>query len=278
MFDVDSANTMNPDNPSREEMEAKLTALLLGELSEEEARMLRWAISQDPALARLLGQLKRTIGIVREVSVKPAESDSAQGTPLKLSEERRKKLLAHFQTPRPKVKELSWLKRIEIRPLFPVLVILAVLGIVVALSVPNFIKARSTSPANAIVNNLRQLDGAKQEWAMEHHEPADAVPTMDDLKDYLKGDVSKSIAGEKYDIGKVSEPVTADLEAKKAKQIGALPSGGAARFFVGESAMLIGSDAGHGAAAGDVVQLSSASTNILLFSSVWNRSSHSWAS
>ena len=159
MFDVDPAYTMNPDNPSREEIEAKLTALLLGELSEEEARLLRWAISQDPALARLLEQLKRTIGIVREVSVKPAESDSAQTAALKLSDERRKKLLAHFQTPRPKVKELSWLKRIEIRPLVPVLVILAVLGIIAAVSVPNFIKARSTSQSAAIVNNLRQLDG-----------------------------------------------------------------------------------------------------------------------
>ena len=102
---------MNPDKPSREEIEAKLTALLLGELPEEEARLLRWAIEHDAGLAKLYEQLKRTIGIVREVSVKPAESDSAESAALKLSGERREKLLAHFKTPRPKQKELFWLKR-----------------------------------------------------------------------------------------------------------------------------------------------------------------------
>ena len=95
---------------------------------------------------------------------------------------------------------------------------------------------------------------------MEHHEPADAVPTMDDLKAYLKDDADKSIAGEKYEIGKVSEPVTADLDAKKAKQIGALPSGGGVFlrvFHNGRFYDVMGSDADHAAAAGDVAQLSS---------------------
>ncbi len=50
---------MNPDKPSRDEIEAKLTALLLGELPEEEARLLRYTISQDPALAKLHDRLKR---------------------------------------------------------------------------------------------------------------------------------------------------------------------------------------------------------------------------
>ena len=49
---------MNPEKPSREEIEAKLTALLLGELPAEEAQLLRWAISQDAALAQLHDRLK----------------------------------------------------------------------------------------------------------------------------------------------------------------------------------------------------------------------------
>jgi Mg-chelatase subunit ChlD len=125
---------MNPDKPSREEIEAKLTALLLGELPEEEARLLRWAIEHDAGLAKLYEQLKRTIGIVREVSVKPAESDSAESAALKLSGERREKLLAHFKTPRPK--ELFWLKRLEIRPLVTALALLAVVAVLAAMLLP----------------------------------------------------------------------------------------------------------------------------------------------
>ena len=38
---------------------------------------------------------------------------------------------------------------------------------------------------DACVNKLRQIDGAKQEWALEHHALSSAVPTWDDLRPYL---------------------------------------------------------------------------------------------
>src|SRR6201999_2158984 len=113
---------MNPENPSRDEIEAKITALLLGELPEDEARLLRWSISQDPELAKLHDQLKQVIGLVREVSAKPVES-----APLKLAEEKRKKLLAHFKTPR--TQETFLVKRMVFPRAIEVLVIVAVIAI-----------------------------------------------------------------------------------------------------------------------------------------------------
>ena len=85
---------MNPDQPSREQIEARLTALLLGELPADEAALLRWAIAHDAELKKLHDQLQLAIGLVREVAVKP----TAAG-PLKLADARRQKLLAHFQAP-----------------------------------------------------------------------------------------------------------------------------------------------------------------------------------
>jgi len=43
---------MNPDQPSREQIETRITALLLGELPADEAALLRYTISQDPALKK----------------------------------------------------------------------------------------------------------------------------------------------------------------------------------------------------------------------------------
>ena len=210
---------MNPDKPSREEIEAKLTALLLGELPSEEARLLRWAIAQDAGLAKLHDQLKRAIGLVRVVSVNPAEADSSKSAALKLSDERREKLLAHFKTPRPAPKELFWLKRIEI-PSLHTLAVVAVLILVVigftSLLTPNFIRARSTSQANSMINNMRQLDAAKSEWALETKKSPTDVPTPDDLKPYLK-EFPKPVMGETYVLGRVSDPVAADVDAKQAK-------------------------------------------------------------
>jgi len=211
---------MNPNQPSREQIEARITALLLGELPADEAQLLRYTISQDAALQKLQQELASTIVLVREAEKNPAAA-SGENIPLKLSDARRKKLLAHFQTPRPQAaKELFWLKRIEIRPLVPALVVLAIVALLAAISIPNFVKARATSQSNAIINNLRQIDAAKNQWALENKKPADAVVTMDDLKPYLKNGGPQAVAGEKYIVGKVSEEVVADVDAAHAKKLG----------------------------------------------------------
>ena len=95
---------MNPDLPhnSREELEAGLTALLLGELPPEQAAQLRRAIEQDAALAALHQRLKLTIDLVRETAVQPAGQTAAPPVLLKLSDRRRQELLAHFKTLTPK--------------------------------------------------------------------------------------------------------------------------------------------------------------------------------
>ena len=129
---------MNPNQPSREQIEARLTALLLGELPAEEAELLRWTISQDSELQRLHSRLLLTVGLVREVVAQPAETSAEKAAPRQLSEERRQKLLNYFKLPRPKpaAKELPWLKRIEIRPLVTALALVAIVGVLAAMMLP----------------------------------------------------------------------------------------------------------------------------------------------
>jgi Mg-chelatase subunit ChlD len=95
---------MNSDSQknSAQEFEAKLTALLLGELPTEEAEALRQKIAQDTDLAKMHSRLKATIQLVKETVASPEEQAEAQPATLKLSEDRREKLLAHFKTIKPK--------------------------------------------------------------------------------------------------------------------------------------------------------------------------------
>jgi len=51
--------------PSREQIEERITALLLGELPAAEAELLRWTISRDASLQRLHDELQATISLVR---------------------------------------------------------------------------------------------------------------------------------------------------------------------------------------------------------------------
>ncbi len=141
---------MNPDTPhnSREELEAGLTALLLGELPPEQAAELRRAIEQDPALAALYQRLKLTIDLVRETAVQPAQQTAAQPAPLKLSEGRRQELLAHFKTLTPK--EFAQPRRQQWR--LPVLAAAAAMlaGLLaLALFLPALTHSRSRSLARA---------------------------------------------------------------------------------------------------------------------------------
>ena len=51
--------------------------------------------------------------------------------------------------------------------LVEIMIVVAIIGLLAAIAIPNFVKARSTSQMNACINNLRQIDGAKQQWALE---------------------------------------------------------------------------------------------------------------
>src|SRR6266478_4702290 len=51
--------------------------------------------------------------------------------------------------------------------LVEIMIVVAIIGLLAAIAIPNFVRARSTSQKNACINNLRQIDGAKQQWALE---------------------------------------------------------------------------------------------------------------
>ena len=59
-----------------------------------------------------------------------------------------------------------------------------------AIAIPNFVKARTTSCKNACINNLRQIDGAKEQWALENKKPDGAIISKEDeaaVDQYIKG-------------------------------------------------------------------------------------------
>jgi len=69
--------------------------------------------------------------------------------------------------------------------LVEIMIVVAIIGLLAAIAVPNFIRARITAQTDGCINNLRQIDGAKQQWALENNQPGSQTPTADDLKVYL---------------------------------------------------------------------------------------------
>src|SRR5881397_478173 len=48
--------------------------------------------------------------------------------------------------------------------LVEIMIVVAIIGLLAAIAIPNFIKSRTTAQKNACINNLRQVDGANQQW------------------------------------------------------------------------------------------------------------------
>jgi len=69
--------------------------------------------------------------------------------------------------------------------LVEIMIVVAIIGLLAAIAIPNFIKARATSQMNACINNLRQIDSAKQQWALETHQNSTATPGSASITPYL---------------------------------------------------------------------------------------------
>ena len=79
--------------------------------------------------------------------------------------------------------------------------------LLMAIAIPNFVKARDTSMHNACINNMRMIQAAKQEWALENGKPGDATPTENDLTPYFQNhQFPHCPAGGTYTINNITNP------------------------------------------------------------------------
>ncbi len=70
--------------------------------------------------------------------------------------------------------------------LVEIMIVVAIIGLLASIAVPNFVRARNTAQKNACINNLRMIDNAKQQWATENKKGDSDTPTVDDVKVYIK--------------------------------------------------------------------------------------------
>jgi prepilin-type N-terminal cleavage/methylation domain-containing protein len=95
--------------------------------------------------------------------------------------------------------------------LVEIMIVVAIIGLLAAIAIPNFIKARATSQANACINNLRQIDGAINEWALETGQASGAAVTIPQVSGYIKlnsaGSVPSCPGGGTYIVTTVGSPL-----------------------------------------------------------------------
>src|SRR5271166_5563228 len=92
--------------------------------------------------------------------------------------------------------------------LVEIMIVVAIIGLLAAIAIPNFVKARATSQANACINNMRQIDAAVNQWALETHQTTGATVNSAltvALTPYIKlnsaGSIPSCPAGGAYTVG-----------------------------------------------------------------------------
>lgn len=50
--------------------------------------------------------------------------------------------------------------------LVEIMIVVAIIGLLAAIAIPSFMKARTTSQQKACINNLRQIEAGKEQWAL----------------------------------------------------------------------------------------------------------------
>ncbi len=95
--------------------------------------------------------------------------------------------------------------------LVEIMVVIAVIGLIAAIAIPNFLKVRDMAAANTCIANLKRIDDAKAFWALDRGMLAGDNPAWSDLvPDYIKRSPTCP-AGGTYTINNVNTRPTCSI-------------------------------------------------------------------
>src|SRR5688572_2327329 len=69
--------------------------------------------------------------------------------------------------------------------LLEIMIVVAIIGLLASIAVPNFVKNGQQAQKIACINNLRQIESAKQLWALETRATSTTIPATTDIQPYL---------------------------------------------------------------------------------------------
>jgi prepilin-type N-terminal cleavage/methylation domain-containing protein len=70
--------------------------------------------------------------------------------------------------------------------LVEIMIVVAIIALLASIAVPGFLRARKRAQASRILNDLRLIDGAVDQYAIETNKPTGATVNVTDWTNYLK--------------------------------------------------------------------------------------------
>jgi prepilin-type N-terminal cleavage/methylation domain-containing protein len=83
--------------------------------------------------------------------------------------------------------------------LVEIMIVVAIIGLLASIAIPNYVQSRGAAYRNACINNLQQIDGAIQRWAMEMQKDDGQAVAYSDIQGYLKRSVVCPAGGTSFE-------------------------------------------------------------------------------
>jgi prepilin-type N-terminal cleavage/methylation domain-containing protein len=83
--------------------------------------------------------------------------------------------------------------------LVEIMIVVAIIGLLAAMAVPNIAQARETARRKLCVVNLKQIEGAMQRWSLDMNKDEGQAVTYSDIRNYLKGSLACPSGGTSFE-------------------------------------------------------------------------------
>lgn len=81
------------------------------------------------------------------------------------------------------------------------MIAVGVIGILAAIALPNFNNARLQARKSVCINNMRQIDSAKEQWALEMGKSPSDTPNEAEITPYIRSGFPQCPSNGTYTIG-----------------------------------------------------------------------------
>ena len=96
--------------------------------------------------------------------------------------------------------------------LVEIMIVVCIIGLLAAIAIPNFVRARNRTQSATCIENLRLISSCKHQWALENKKTDTDTPTTADIATYLRGNLYPSCpSGGTYTVNPVSTEPSCDV-------------------------------------------------------------------
>jgi prepilin-type N-terminal cleavage/methylation domain-containing protein len=102
--------------------------------------------------------------------------------------------------------------------LVEIMIVVAIIGLLAAVAIPNLVKAKKNAQVNGCKANLRTIEFAIAQWSLEKRKADDAEVSLEELEEYFKDGIPRCPSGGEYELTTVNEKPTCTVKGHTLSQ------------------------------------------------------------